>query len=78
MGCSPWGRKELDMTELLHFHFQVGHNFPSKEEASFNFMAAVTICSDFGALKIKLATVSTVFPSIGHEVMGPETMILVF
>ena len=36
-------------------------------------MAAVTICSDFGALK-KSATVS---PSICHEVMGPDTMILV-
>ena len=22
VGYSPWGRKELDMTELLHFHFQ--------------------------------------------------------
>ena len=21
VGCSPWGRKELDMTERLHFHF---------------------------------------------------------
>ena len=21
VGYSPWGRKELDMTELLHFHF---------------------------------------------------------
>ena len=21
MGCSPWGHKELDMTERLHFHF---------------------------------------------------------
>ena len=20
MGCSPWGHKELDMTERLHFH----------------------------------------------------------
>ena len=28
--------------------------------------------------KIKLATVSTVFPSICHEVMGPDAMILVF
>ena len=28
--------------------------------------------------KIKLATVSTVFPSICHEVMGPDNMILVF
>ena len=21
MGCSPWGRKESDATEQLHFHF---------------------------------------------------------
>ena len=38
-------------------------------------MAAVTICSDFGAPKIKLAMVST---SISHEVMGPDAMILIF
>ena len=30
------------------------HNFSSKEEVSFNFMAAVTICSYFGAAKNKL------------------------
>ena len=23
--CSPWGRKELDMTEQLHFHFSLSH-----------------------------------------------------
>ena len=23
VGCSPWGRQELDMTERLHFHFSV-------------------------------------------------------
>ena len=23
VGYSPWGRKESDMTERLHFHFQV-------------------------------------------------------
>ena len=43
-----------------------------------NFMAAVTICSDFGAQKIKSVTVSTVSSSISHEVMGPDAMILVF
>ena len=42
---------------------------------SLNFMAAITICSDFGAQKIKSATVS---PSIYYEVMGPDAMILVF
>ena len=41
-------------------------------------MAAVTICSDFGAQKVKSDTVSTVFPSISHEVMGPDAMILEF
>ena len=39
-------------------------------------MAAVTICSDFGAPKIKSATVSTVASSICHEVMGPDATIL--
>ena len=39
-------------------------------------MAAVTICSDFGdPPKIKSLTVS---PSICHEVIGPDAMILVF
>ena len=23
VGCSPWGREELDMTEWLHFHFSL-------------------------------------------------------
>ena len=44
---------------------------------SFNFMAAVTICSDFGA-PIKSLTVSIVPPFIWHEVMGPDAMIFVF
>ena len=40
-------------------------------------MAAITIYSDFGDQKIKSDTVSTVSPSICHEVMGPDAMILV-
>ena len=43
-----------------------------------NFRAAITICSDFGSLKMKSDTVSTVSPSTSHEVMGPDAMILVF
>ena len=38
---------------------------------SFNFLAAVTVHSDFGAQENKV-TVSIVSPSICHEVMGPE------
>ena len=41
-------------------------------------MAAVTICSDLEPQKIKSATVSTVSPSICHEEMGLDAMILVF
>ena len=55
----------------------VGHSFSSKEQVSFNFMAVVTICSDFGAPKNKVS-VSIVSPCICHEVMGPDAMILVF
>ena len=36
---------------LLFNMLQVGHSFSSKEQVSFNFMAAVTICGDFGAPK---------------------------
>ena len=41
-------------------------------------MAAGTICSDFGAPQNEVDTVSTVSPSICHELMGPDAMILVF
>ena len=45
---------------------------------SFNFMVAVTICSDFGAHENKSVTVLIVSPSICHEVMGPDVMVFVF
>ena len=41
-------------------------------------MATVTICSDFGAPQNKSVTVFIVSPSICHEVMGLDAMILVF
>ena len=50
---------------------------PRSEQASFNFMAAVTICSDIEAQKNKIS-VSIVFASVCHEMMGPDAMILVF
>ena len=43
-----------------------------------NFMAVITICSDLEPKKIKPVTVSTAFPSICHEEMGADAMILVF
>ena len=50
------------MSLLFKYAIQVGHIFSSKEQASFNFMAAVTICSDLGAPKIK----SVLFPLFPH------------
>ena len=35
----------------------VGHNFSSKEHVSFNFMAAVMICSDFGGTRNQIANI---------------------
>ena len=45
---------------------------------SFNFMAAVTICSDFGAPKNKVCQCFHCSSSICHEVMGLDAMVLVF
>ena len=41
-------------------------------------MVEVTIHSDFGAQENKVCTVSIVSPSICHEVMGQDAMILIF
>ena len=41
-------------------------------------MIEVTIHSDFGAQEISSVTVSIVFPSICHEVMGLDAMIFIF
>ena len=38
--------------------------FSSKEQVSFNFMAAVTICSDFGAQENKVSHCFHLFPHL--------------
>ena len=45
---------------------------------SFNFMAAVTSAVILEPKNIKPVTVSIVSPSICHEVIGSDAMILVF
>ena len=52
--------------------------FSSKEQASFNFLDAVTIYSDFGNQENKICFCFHCSPSICHEVMEPDAMILVF
>ena len=58
------------MSLLFNMLSRLVISFLPRSKHSFNFMAAVTINSDFGAQNVKSATVSTVFPSISHEVMG--------
>ena len=72
MGC-----KDSDMTDAKEHAHLVCHDFPFKKHVSFNFMATVTVCSDFGAKHIKPVSVSTFSPSICCEVMGLDAMILV-
>ena len=49
--------------------------FLPRNKHFFNFMAAVTVCSNFGAQENKNFHC---FPSICHEVMGPDVMNLSF
>ena len=44
---------------------------------SFNFMAAVAVCSDFGAQENDMSLLP-IPPSICHEVMGADAITLVF
>ena len=72
---SPWGtgkilaltrRTFVDKVMSLLFNMLsrfVTHSFSSKEQASFNFMAAVIICSDSGAQEYSLSQF-TLFPHL--------------
>ena len=62
----------------LQYAIWVCHSFSSKEQASFNFMAAVTITMILDPEKTKSVTVSIASLSICHEVMRPDAVILVF
>ena len=67
------GLKESDMTEQL---ITEQHRFVTAflPKSYVNFMAAVTL----EPKKTKSVTVSTVSPSICHELMGLDAMILIF
>ena len=54
------------------------HSLSFMEQTSFNLVAAVTIHSDFGAQENKIWPCFHFFPSICHELIGPDTMNLVY
>ena len=51
----------------FQYAVQVGQNFSSKQQASFIFTAAVTICSDFGAQKNKVSHFILICTSIQFQ-----------
>ena len=63
---------------LLFLICEVYPSFPSREQASFNFKAAVIVRSDFGAQEKKICHCFHFSPSICHEVMGLDAMIFFF
>ena len=65
-----WKNHSFDCTDLcwqsnvsvFQYAVKVCHSFSFKEKVPFNFMAVVTICSDFGSLKNKVCHCFHCFP----------------
>ena len=57
---------------------KVGYSFSSKEQASFNFVAAVATCSDFGTQENQVSLCFHCFPIYLPWSDGTNAMILVF
>ena len=66
------------VSKVMSLFFKTLSSFSSKEQGSFNFMAVVTLLGNFGAQENKVCHCFHCFPSICHEVMGLDVMILVF
>ena len=76
--CNHWEHQSLDYTDLVRQSnvSALQHNFPAKKQLSSDFMAAVTIHSDFGVQEEEICHYFTFSPSICYAVMGADTMIL--
>ena len=67
------------VTSAFQHTVWVCHRFPAKKQLSSDFMAAVTVRSDFGAQEEEICHYFHLSPSICHEVMmWLDAMILVF
>ena len=65
-GCESWTIRKAEYRRIDAFEYAVyiGHSFSSKGQVSFNFMAEVTICSDFGDPQNKISHCLLKFMSI--------------
>ena len=66
------------MSLLLNMLSRFVIDFSFKEQTSFNFMAAVTVHSDFRAQEEAICHYVHFFPSICHDVMRLDAMTLVY
>ena len=73
-----WTSVGKGMSLLLNMLSRLILTFLPRSKHFFNFMVAVTMCSDFGAQENKVGRYFPCVPNICHEVMGPDAMILVF
>ena len=62
IALTRWAFVGTVMFLLFNMLFELVHSFFSKEQVCFNFMAAVTICSDFGAQEKKICHCFHCFP----------------
>ena len=76
---SPWSHKELDTTEQLNWTElrSVIAFLPGSKRLLISWLQSPSTAI-LEPKKIRSVTVSTVSPSICHEVMGPDAMILDF
>ena len=63
------------MSLLFNVPSRVCHSSSSKEQASFNFLPPITV--HFGVHEYKMLLFPLFLPSICHEAIGPDAMILV-
>ena len=82
--CDHWEDRGLTIwtfvirvISLLFSTLSRCHSFPAKKQLSSDFMTAGTILSDFRTQEEEICPYLHLFPSICHEVMGPDA-ILVF
>ena len=68
---------QRNVSALQHTVY-IFHSFHAKTQASSDFMAAVTIRGDFRAREVEICHSLHLSPSICHEVIGPDAMILGF
>ena len=80
MGYSPWGHKELDMTDQLHFHFlfRLIITFLPRSQHLLISQLQSPSAVILEPPKIKSVTVSIVSPTVCYEVMGPDAIICCF